>query len=147
LIGLENFTDDEAKAMTAEDPDFHRRDLFNAIATGNAPEWQLQMQVMPFEAAADYRFNPFDLTKVWPHEDFKPIVVGRMVLDRNPENFFAEVEQAGFSPANLVPGTRIKPGQDADGTHLLVSRRASPPHGTQPRATPYQRSRSRGSLQ
>src|SRR5450631_3893138 len=107
--GIENFTDDEAKAMTAEDPDFHRRDLFNAIATGNAPEWQLQMQVMPFEAAADYRFNPFDLTKVWPHEDFKPIVVGRMVLDRNPENFFAEVEQAGFSPANLVPGTGLSP--------------------------------------
>jgi catalase len=107
--GIENFTDDEAKAMTAEDPDFHRRDLFNAIATGNAPEWQLQMQVMPFEAAADYRFNPFDLTKVWPHEDFKPIVVGRMVLDRNPANFFAEVEQAGFSPANLVPGTGLSP--------------------------------------
>jgi catalase len=67
------------------------------------------MQVMPFEAAADYRFNPFDLTKVWPHSDFEPIVIGRMVLDRNPENFFAEVEQAGFSPANLVPGTGLSP--------------------------------------
>ena len=64
---------------------------------------------MPFEEAADYRFNPFDLTKVWPHGDYPPIEVGRMVLDRNPENFFAEVEQAGFSPANLVPGIGLSP--------------------------------------
>ena len=64
---------------------------------------------MPFEEAASYRFNPFDLTKVWPHSDYPPIQVGRMVLDRNPENFFAEVEQAGFSPANLVPGIGLSP--------------------------------------
>jgi catalase len=107
--GIENFTDDQAKAMTAEDPDFHRRDLYDAITRGDAPEWRLEMQVMPFEAAADYRFNPFDLTKVWPHSDFEPITIGRMVLDRNPENFFAEVEQSGFSPANLVPGTGLSP--------------------------------------
>jgi catalase len=107
--GAENFTDAEAKAMTAEDPDFHRRDLFNAIAAGKAPEWRLEMQIMPFDEAADYRFNPFDLTKVWPHADYPPIQVGRLVLDRNPENFFAEVEQAGFSPANLVPGTGLSP--------------------------------------
>ena len=102
--GVENFTAAEARAMTAEDPDFHRRDLHGAIKSGECPEWRLEMQVMPFEEAADYRFNPFDLTKVWPHSDYEQIVVGRMVLDRNPENFFAEVEQAGFSPANLVPG-------------------------------------------
>jgi catalase len=107
--GVETFTDGEAKAMTAEDPDFHRRDLNRAIASGNAPEWRLEMQVMPFEEAADYRFNPFDLTKVWPHSDYAPIQVGRFVLDRSPENFFAEVEQAGFSPANLVPGTGLSP--------------------------------------
>jgi len=107
--GAENFTDDEAKAMTAEDPDFHRRDLQSAIARGEWPEWRLEMQVMPFDESADYRFNPFDLTKVWPHGDYPPIPVGRMVLDRNPENFFAEVEQAGFSPANLVPGTGLSP--------------------------------------
>jgi catalase len=82
--GIENFTDAEAKAMTAEDPDFHRRDLFETIAAGDAPEWRLEMQVMPFEEAADYRFNPFDLTKVWPHGDYPPIEVGRLVLDRNP---------------------------------------------------------------
>ncbi len=107
--GRENFTDAEAKAMTAEDPDFHRRDLFEAIARGDAPEWRLEMQVMPFAEAASYRFNPFDLTKVWPHADYPPIQVGRMVLDRNPANFFAEVEQAGFSPANLVPGIGLSP--------------------------------------
>ena len=107
--GVENFTADEAKSMAGEDPDFHRRDLFSAIAGGNAPEWRLEMQVMPFEEAAGYRFNPFDLTKVWPHADYPPIPVGRMVLDRNPDNFFAEVEQAGFSPANLVPGTGLSP--------------------------------------
>jgi len=67
------------------------------------------MQVMPFEEAAGYRFNPFDLTKVWPHADYPPITVGRLVLDRNPANFFAEVEQAGFSPANLVPGIGLSP--------------------------------------
>jgi len=107
--GIETFTDAEAKAMTAEDPDFHRRDLFETIAAGELPEWRLEMQIMPFEEATDYRFNPFDLTKVWPHEDYPPIQVGRLVLDRNPENFFAEVEQAGFSPANLVPGTGLSP--------------------------------------
>jgi catalase len=107
--GIENFTDAEAKAMTAEDPDFHRRDLWNAIAAGDAPEWKLMMQIMPFAEAADYRFNPFDLTKVWPHSDYPEIEVGRMVLDRNPENFFAEVEQAAFNPSNLVPGTGLSP--------------------------------------
>jgi catalase len=107
--GPENFTGAEAKAMTAEDPDYHRRDLFESIKNGDAPEWRLEVQVMPFAEAADYRFNPFDLTKVWPHADYPPIQVGRMVLDKNPTNFFAEVEQAAFSPANLVPGTGLSP--------------------------------------
>ena len=109
VAGIENFTDAEAKAMTAEDPDFHRRDLWETLAAGNAAEWRLEMQVMPIAEAADYRFNPFDLTKVWPHGDYPPIAVGRLVLDRNPDNFFAEVEQAGFSPANLVPGVGLSP--------------------------------------
>jgi catalase len=107
--GVDNFSDDEAKAMAAEDPDFHRRDLHDAVAGGDLPEWHLEMQVMPFDEAADYRFNPFDLTKVWPHRDYPPVPVGRFVLDRNPENFFAEVEQAAFSPSNLVPGTGLSP--------------------------------------
>jgi catalase len=107
--GPETFTDEEAGAKAAEDPDFHRRDLWRAIASGDAPEWRLEMQIMPFEEAEGYRFNPFDLTKVWPHGDYPPITIGRLVLDRNPDNFFAEVEQAGFSPANLVPGTGLSP--------------------------------------
>jgi catalase len=118
--GVENFTDGEAKAMTAEDPDFHRRDLFGSIAEGNAPEWRLEMQVMPFADAGDYRFNPFDLTKEWPHSDYPLVPVGRMVLDRNPENFFAEVEQAAFSPANLVPGIGLSPDR------MLMGRIFSP---------------------
>jgi catalase len=107
--GAENLTQDEADAMAAEDPDAHRRDLRSAIDAGDAPEWRLEVQVMPFAEAAEYRFNPFDLTKVWPHSDYPPIQVGRMVLDRNPENFFAEVEQSSFSPANLVPGIGLSP--------------------------------------
>ncbi|MGA2924644.1 MAG: catalase [Solirubrobacteraceae bacterium] len=107
--GIESFTQAEADQMAGDDPDWHRRDLSQAIASGNAPEWRLMMQVMPFDDAPGYRFNPFDLTKAWPHEDYPEILVGRLVLDRNPENFFAEVEQAGFSPANLVPGTGLSP--------------------------------------
>jgi catalase len=107
--GIENYTQDEADQLAGQDPDAHRRDLFNSIASGNAPEWRLEVQIMPFEEAGEYRFNPFDLTKVWPHGDYPAIEVGRMVLDRNPANFFAEVEQAGFSPANLVPGTGLSP--------------------------------------
>src|SRR3954453_9374789 len=107
--GIENFTIADADAMVSEDPDFLRRDLWEAIAAGNAPEWRLEMQIMPFEEAADYRFNPFDLTKVWPHADYPPITVGRMVLDRNPENHFAEVEQLAMAPSNLVPGIGLSP--------------------------------------
>src|SRR5258705_8235953 len=107
--GIENFTLAEANAMVSEDPDFLRRDLWDSIAAGDASEWRLEMQIMPFEEAADYRFNPFDLTKVWPHADYPPITIGRMVLDRNPENHFAEVDQAGFAPARLVPGIGLSP--------------------------------------
>jgi catalase len=107
--GIANFTLAEADAMVSEDPDFLRRDLWDAIAGGDAPEWRLEMQIMPFEEAADYRFNPFDLTKVWPHADYPPITIGRLVLDRNPANHFAEVEQAGFAPARLVPGIGLSP--------------------------------------
>jgi catalase len=89
--GIQNFTAAEARAMRAEDPDYHRRDLRQAIGKTDYPAWRLEMQIMPFEDAATYRFNPFDLTKVWPHRDYPPITIGRLVLDRNPENFFAGV--------------------------------------------------------
>ncbi len=107
--GIENFTNAEAQAMAAEDPDFHRRDLREAIARDDFPAWRLEMQIMPFADAETYRFNPFDLTKVWPHSDYPPITVGRMVLDRNPANFFTEIEQASFEPANMVPGIGPSP--------------------------------------
>ena len=104
-----NFTNAEAGAMASEDPDYHMRDLFNTIERGDHASWTLEMQIMPFGDAWDYRFNPFDLTKVWPHGDYPSIKVGRMVLNRNPENYFAEVEQAAFEPANMVPGIGPSP--------------------------------------
>jgi catalase len=107
--GIATFTDAEAGAMVAQDPDYHLRDLYNAIERGDHPSWTLQMQIMQFNDARDYRFNPFDLTKVWPHRDYPPIEVGRMVLNRNPENYFGEVEQAAFEPANMVPGIGPSP--------------------------------------
>src|SRR5258707_12058284 len=107
--GIQNFTDAGARAMTAEDPDYQRRDLREAIQRKQYPTWRLEMQIMPFEDAATYRFNPFDLTKVWPHNDYPPIPIGRMVLDRNPENFFAQIEQAAFEPSNMVPGIGPSP--------------------------------------
>jgi catalase len=107
--GIEFLTDADAKARVAEDPDAHLRDLYESIARGDHPSWTLHMQIMGFEEAADYRFNPFDLTKVWPHGDFPLVKVGRLVLDRNPEDYFAEVEQAAFEPANMVPGIGPSP--------------------------------------
>ncbi|MBV2363875.1 catalase [Streptomonospora nanhaiensis] len=113
--GIENLTAAEAKAMEAEDPDAHRRDLWEAIARGEFPSWTVNVQIMPFEDAADYRFNPFDLTKVWPHSDYPEITIGRFTLNRNPSNYFAEIEQAGFEPSNLVPGIGGSPDKMLQG--------------------------------
>jgi catalase len=113
--GVENFADAEAKAMASADPDFHIRDLHAAIKRGDFPSWTVQVQVMPYAEAADYRFNPFDLTKVWPHSDYPPITIGRFTLDRNPENYFAEIEQAAFEPANMVPGVGPSPDKMLQG--------------------------------
>lgn len=107
--GVENLTQDEADRLAGADGDYHRRDLFNAIKGGNHPTWTLQVQIMPFEDARTYRFNPFDLTKVWPHADYPPIEVGRMTLDRNPTDYHTEIEQAAFEPNNLVPGIGLSP--------------------------------------
>lgn len=107
--GIESFTDAEATAMCAEDPDHHLRDLHTAIRRGDHPSWTMYVQVMDVDEAADFRFNPFDVTKVWPHADHPLMRVGRLVLDRNPEDYFAEVEQAAFEPANMVPGIGPSP--------------------------------------
>jgi catalase len=113
--GIENFTLAEAAAMGSQDPDFHLRDLHAAISRGDDPSWTVQVQVMPFAEAADYRFNPFDLTKVWPHADYPPIAIGTIRLTRNPENYFAEIEQAAFEPANFVPGIGASPDKMLQG--------------------------------
>jgi catalase len=107
--GVDFLTSQEAARIAGEDADYHMADLWNSIAGGDHPSWTLYVQVMPYEDAADYRFNPFDLTKVWPHGDYPLIKVGRMVLDRNPDNYFAQIEQAAFEPTNMVPGIGPSP--------------------------------------
>ncbi len=107
--GMQFFTNAEAAKMAGDDADFHRRDLFDAITRGDFPVWTLFVQVMPYADAKQYRFNPFDLTKTWSHKDYPLIEVGTMTLNRNPENFFAQIEQAAFSPGNTVPGIGLSP--------------------------------------
>ncbi len=105
----------DADRIAGEDSDYYIRDLFENIKQGNHPSWTLHVQVMPYADAADYRFNPFDLTKVWPQGDYPLIKVGRWVLDRNPSNYFAEIEQAAFEPSNLVPGIGPSPDKMLQG--------------------------------
>lgn len=106
---MESLTREQAVDLAGKDPDCNRRDLFDAIARGDFPSWTVYVQIMTPEQARKYRFNPFDATKVWFHRDFPLIRVGKMVLNRNPENFFAEVEQAAFAPSTLVPGIYPSP--------------------------------------
>ncbi|OAK67441.1 catalase KatA [Lederbergia galactosidilytica] len=108
--GVKNLDVKLAEKLAGENPDYHTEDLFNAIEKGHLPKWKLYVQIMPIEDANTYRFDPFDVTKVWSQKDYPLIEVGEMVLDRNPENYFAEVEQATFSPGTLVPG--IEPSPD-----------------------------------
>ncbi|MEY9964422.1 catalase [Streptacidiphilus sp. MAP12-16] len=144
--GIKNLTAHQAAVLAGADPDSHQRDLRESIERGDFPSWTVQVQIMPPADAASYRFNPFDLTKVWPHEDYPPIEIGKLELNRNPENIFAEVEQSIFSPAHFVPGIgpspdkmlqgrlfaygdahRYRVGANAD--HLPVNR----PHATEAR--------------
>ena len=99
----------DADKLAGSDGDYHRRDLFNSIRDGDHPSWTLQVQVMPFEDAKTYRFNPFDLTKIWPHADYPPMEVGKLTLDRNPTDYHTEIEQSAFEPNNLVPGIGLSP--------------------------------------
>ncbi|GMA40010.1 catalase [Mobilicoccus caccae] len=107
--GVQGLTGEQAEKIAGADADFHRRDLFEAIERGEYPSWRLSVQLMPYEDAKNYRFNPFDLTKVWPHGDYPLIEVGRMTLNRNPKNHFAEIEQAAFAPSHTVPGIGFSP--------------------------------------
>jgi catalase len=113
--GITCLTAQEAARIAGTDPDYCQRDLMGAIDRGEFPPWTLKVQIMPLGAAATYRFNPFDLTKVWPYADYPLIEVGRLVLDRNPENYFADVEQAAFNPANYVPGIGPSPDKMLQG--------------------------------
>lgn len=107
--GIENLTAEEATRLAGTDPDHATRDLHDHIRGGGVAAWRLSVQVMPLADAETYRFDPFDVTKVWRYRDYPLIPVGRMVLDRVPENFFAEMEQVAFSPANFVPGIEASP--------------------------------------
>lgn len=109
LQGIKTLTQEEAGRIAGEDLDYHRRDLFQAIAAGDFPKWRVQIQVMPEREAERYPLNPFDLTKVWPHADYPVMEVGILELNRNPQNYFAEVEQAAFEPANMPPGLGASP--------------------------------------
>ncbi len=115
LQGIENFDGPEADRMRGVDPDVATRDLSEAIAAGRFPAWRVEVQIMTPDQARTYRFDPFDITKVWPHADFPPVEIGRMVLERNPANYFAEVEQAAFSPGNFVPGIGPSPDKMLQG--------------------------------
>ncbi|MEO6702824.1 MAG: catalase [Jatrophihabitantaceae bacterium] len=107
--GVQFLTQDEADELAGTSPDHHRQDLFGSIAKGDFPSWSLEVQIMPYAEAEDYRFNPFDLTKVWSQQDYPRIKVATMTLNRNPENFFSQIEQSSFEPSNFVPGIETSP--------------------------------------
>ncbi len=113
--GIKNLTDADAEAIVAKDRESHQRDLFDAIERGEFPRWTLFVQVMPEKDAAKVPYNPFDLTKVWFHKDYPLHEVGVMELNRNPENYFADVEQAAFNPASIVPGIGFSPDRMLQG--------------------------------
>lgn len=115
LQGIKNLTDEQAADIIAHDRDSHQRDLFSAIGRGDFPRWAFKIQVMTEEQADTYRINPFDLTKVWSHKEFPLIDVGVLELNRNPENYFAEVEQAAFNPQNIVEGIGFSPDKMLQG--------------------------------
>ncbi|WP_027389929.1 catalase [Chrysiogenes arsenatis] len=113
--GIKNLTDAEAEAVIGKCRESHQRDLYDSIENGDFPRWTLLIQVMPEKDAATYPHNPFDLTKVWYHKDYPLIEVGVLELNRNPENYFADVEQAAFNPGNVVPGISFSPDKMLQG--------------------------------
>lgn len=107
--GIENLTDQEANDIVAVDRESSQRDLLESIDSGNFPKWKFCVQIMPEKDADNYRFHPFDLTKIWSKKDYPLIDVGMIELNRNPDNYFADVEQAAFSPSSLIPGIGVSP--------------------------------------
>ncbi|WP_272656868.1 MULTISPECIES: catalase [unclassified Providencia] len=113
--GIQNLSDEQAEQLVGKDRESSQRDLFESIEKGDFPRWNLQVQIMPEKEASQVPYNPFDLTKVWPHKDYPLIDVGYFELNRNPNNYFADVEQAAFSPANVVPGIGFSPDRMLQG--------------------------------
>ena len=113
--GIDNFTAEEANHMKSVDMDYSQSDLFSSIEKGDFPKWTVQIQIMPEAEAATYHINPFDLTKVWPHADYPVIEIGEFELNRNPKNYFAEIEQSAFEPRNVVPGMGFSPDRMLQG--------------------------------
>lgn len=113
--GIRNLTNAEAEALIGKDRESHQRDLYESLEKGDFPKWVMYVQIMPEADAAKVPYHPFDLTKIWPHKDYPLIEVGVMELNRNPENFFAEVEQSAFNPANIVPGIGFSPDKMLQG--------------------------------
>ena len=113
--GIKNLTDAEAEAIIAKDRESHQRDLYESIERGDFPRWTMYIQVLPETAVEKLGYHPFDLTKVWYHKDAPLVEVGVLELNKNPENYFAEVEQAAFNPANIVPGISFSPDKMLQG--------------------------------
>jgi len=109
LQGIKNLSNEEAEAIIAKDRESAQNDLYSAIEQGNFPKWIMNIQIMTEEQAKNHRDNPFDITKVWSHKEYPLIEVGILELNRNPENYFADVEQAAFNPANIIPGIGLSP--------------------------------------
>ncbi len=121
--GIRNLTDAESAAVIGKDRESHQRDLFESIEKRDFPRWTLFVQIMTENDAAKLPYHPFDLTKVWLHKDCPLIEVGVMELNRNPENFFAEVEQSAFNPANVAPGISFSPDKNAARPPVRLRRR------------------------
>jgi len=113
--GIKCLSDQEAEAVIGKCRESHQRDLYDSIEKGDFPKWDMKIQVVPEKEAANFKFNPFDLTKVWPHKEYPLIDVGYFELNKNPENYFAEVEQAAFNPASIVPGIGFSPDKMLQG--------------------------------
>lgn len=113
--GIKNLTDQDAETLIGKDRESHQRDLLESIDNGDFPKWNLKVQIVSEKDASKFPFNPFDLTKVWPHDEYPLIDVGVLELNRNPENYFAEVEQAAFNPTSIVPGIGFSPDKMLQG--------------------------------
>ncbi|KAK5065337.1 hypothetical protein LTR84_001175 [Exophiala bonariae] len=147
--GIKTLTQEDAVRLAGEEPDYHIKDMFNSIEAGNYPSWTMCLQIMDPKDAESYRWNIFDITQVWPHSDYPLVPVGRLTLNRNPQNHFQEVEQAAFSPSNMIPGigpsadtmlhARMFSYPDAARYRVGTNYQQLPPNAPKYAYSPYQR--------